>query len=175
MSKLTVTQQQRLQTKLTPQQIQVIKLLELPSCDLQQRINEELQENPALEEGRDPEEVQAEKFEENDYLEEDDYTNPLQNDDFNYDDYVNDDETPDYVMRNPNYSADQPSDEIQYSGSTSFTEYLKQQIYLTKMTKPQRHIAKWVLGNIDEDGFLRRTIEQLVDDLAFQEGLSLSE
>lgn len=174
MSKLTVTQQQRLQTKLTPSQIQVIKLLELPSCDLQQRINEELQENPALEEGRDPEEVQAEKFDENDYLEEDEYTNPLQNDDFNYDEYVNDDETPDYLMHNPNYSA-QPSDEIQYSGSTSFAEYLKQQIYLTKMTKPQRHIAKWVLGNIDEDGFLRRTTEQLVDDLAFQEGLTVSD
>lgn len=175
MSKLTVTQQQRLQTKLTPSQIQVIKLLELPSCDLQQRINEELQENPALEEGRDPEEVRVEKMEEEDFLEEDDYTNPLQNDDFNYDDYVNDDETPDYLLRNPNYSADQPSEEIQYSGSTSFTEYLKQQIYLTKMTKPQRHIAKWVLGNIDDDGFLRRTVEQLVDDLAFQEGLSVSD
>ena len=72
MSKLTVTQQQRLQTKLTPSQIQVIKLLELPSCDLQQRINEELQENPALEEGRDPEEVRVEKMEEEDFLEEDD-------------------------------------------------------------------------------------------------------
>ena len=175
MSKLTVTQQQRLQTKLTPSQIQVIKLLELPSCDLQQRINEELQENPALEEGRDPEEVRVEKMEEEDFMEEDDYTNPLQNDDFNYDDYVNDDETPDYLLRNPNYSADQPSEEIQYSGSTSFTEYLKQQIYLTKMTKPQRHIAKWVLGNIDDDGFLRRTVEQLVDDLAFQEGLRVSD
>ncbi len=175
MSKLTVTQQLRLQTKLTPAQIQVIKLLELPSCDLQQRINEELQENPALEEGRDPEEVQAEKYEENDFYEEDDYSNPLQNDDFNYDAYVNDDETPDYVARNPNYSADQSSDEIQFAGSTSFSEYLKQQIYLTKMTKPQRHIAKWVLGNIDEDGFLRRTTEQLVDDLAFQEGLTVSD
>ena len=150
MSKLTVTQQLRLQTKLTPAQIQVIKLLELPSCDLQQRINEELQENPALEEGRDPEEVQAEKYEENDFYEEDDYSNPLQNDDFNYDAYVNDDETPDYVARNQNYSADQSSDEIQFAG-------------------------RWVLGNIDEDGFLRRTTEQLVDDLAFQEGLTVSD
>ncbi len=175
MNRLTVTQQQRLQTKLTPSQIQVIKLLELPSCDLQQRINEELQENPALEEGRDPEEVQAERYEEDGYLEEDDYNNPLQNDDFNYDDYVNDDETPDYINRNPNYSADQQTEEIQYAGSTSFTEYLKQQIYLTKMTKPQRHIAKWILGNIDDDGFLRRTTEQLVDDLAFQEGLTVSD
>ncbi len=175
MSKLSVTQQQRLQAKLTPSQIQVIKLLELPSCDLQQRINEELQENPVLEEGRDPEEVQAEKFDENDFGEEDEYNNPLQNDDFNYDDYVNDDETPDYSLRTNNYSADSSTEDIQYSGSTSFTEYLKQQIYLTHMTKPQRHIAKWVLGNIDEDGFLRRTIEQLVDDLAFQEGLTVSD
>ena len=175
MAGLTLTQQQRLQTKLSPTQIQVIKLLELPSCELQQRINEELQENPALEEGRDPEEVQTETLEENDYAEEDEYTNPLQNDDFNYDDYVNDDETPEYLGGQQSEVAEQPNDETQYAGSSSFVEYLKQQVYLTKMTKPQRHIAKWVLGNIDEDGFLRRTVEQLVDDLAFQEGLSITD
>ena len=175
MTSLSLTQQQRLQAKLSPTQIQVIKLLELPSCDLQQRINEELQENPALEEGRDPEEVQAETIEEEDFYEEDDYTNPLQNDEFNYDDYVNDDETPDYAGRQRYDSSDQPNDETLYQGSASFVEYLKQQVYLTKMTKPQRHIAKWVLGNIDEDGFLRRSVEQLVDDLAFQEGLVVSD
>lgn len=175
MASLSLTQQQRLQAKLSPTQIQVIKLLELPSCELQQRINEELQENPALEEGRDPEEVQAEKIEEEDFYEEDDYTNPLQNDEFNYDDYVNDDETPDYAGRQRYDSSDQPNDETLYQGSASFVEYLKQQVYLTKMTKPQRHIAKWVLGNIDEDGFLRRSVEQLVDDLAFQEGLVVSD
>lgn len=175
MSSLSLTQQQRLQTKLSPSQIQEIRLLELPACDLQQRINEELQENPALEEGRDPEELQEERFEEDLYGEDEEYKNPLQTEDFNYDDYVNDDETPDYMFRQSNYSPDDDQEESVMSSSTSLLEHLKSQIYLTKMDKPQRHIAKWVIGNIDDDGFLRRTTEQLVDDIAFQEGIIVSE
>ena len=175
MSSLSLTQQQRLQAKLAPTQIQVIKMLELPACELQQRVNEELQENPALEEGRDPEVVQEEQFEQDLYGEEEEYANPLQTEDFNYDAYVNDDETPDYMLRTHNSSPDEEPEELSFAGSTTFTEYLKSQVYLTKMTKPQRHIAKWVLGNIDEDGYLRRTTEQLVDDLAFQEGLTVTD
>ncbi len=165
----------RLQTKLSPAQIQAIRMLELPAYELQQRVNEELQENPALEEGRDPKEVQEERFEEGDFGEDEEYTNPLQTEDFNYDDYVSDDETPDYMLRTYNYSDDHEQDEPAFSGGMTFSEYLKSQIYLTKMNKEQRHIAKWVLGNIDEDGFLRRTTEQLVDDLTFQEGLSVTD
>ena len=81
-----------------------MRLLEVPSCDLQQRINEELQENPALEEGKDPElvsEAQSEDKLLDDYGQEDDYKNPLQNEDFNYDDYIQDDETPDYKLYQP--------------------------------------------------------------------------
>jgi len=174
MASLTLTQQQRLLAKLSPAQIQAIRMLEVPTYELQQRINEELQENPALEEGRDPEELQEERFEE-EMLEEDEYTNPLQTEDFNYDEYVSDDETPDYMLRTNNGSEQPDSEEMSFTGSTTFSEYLKSQVYLTKMTKPQRHIAKWVLGNIDEDGFLRRTTEQLVDDLAFREGLTVSD
>lgn len=175
MSSLSLTQQQRLQAKLAPTQIQVIKMLELPACELQQRVNEELQENPALEEGRDPEEIQEERFEEDMFGEEEEYKNPLQTDDFNYDDYVNDDETPDYMRHSQNASPDDEHEALSFPGGMTFAEYLKSQVYLTKMTKPQRHIAKWVLGNIDEDGYLRRTTEQLVDDLAFQEGLSVTD
>lgn len=156
-------------------QIQVIKMLELPACELQQRVNEELQENPALDEGRDPEEVQEERFEEDMFGEEEEYKNPLQTEDFNYDDYVNDDETPDYMLRTYNEAPDSEPETLSYIGGTTLSEYLKSQVYLTNMTKEQRHIAKWVLGNIDEDGFLRRTTEQLVDDLAFQEGLTISD
>ena len=87
MSSLSLIQQQRLQLKLTPTQIQVIRMLEIPAFELQQRVNEELQDNPALEEGRDPEELEQERFEE-DITAEDEYENPLQTDDFNYDDYV---------------------------------------------------------------------------------------
>lgn len=169
MAKLTLTQQQKLQMKLTPAQIQVVRMLELPSVELQQRVNEELMENPALEEGKDPEE-QLQQVEEDNYNEEEEYVNPLQNDDFDYESYINDDEVPDYATRQHNYSADDDHDDIPVSGGTTFTEYLKSQVYLTKMTKPERHIAKWVLGNIDDDGYLRRTTEQLVDDYSFQEG-----
>lgn len=145
-------------------------MLELPSVELQQRVNEELMENPALEEGRDPEEVQTERLEEDNY-EEESYENPLQNEDFNYDAYVNDDETPEYLQRSNNYTDDSSQEEISINGGISLMEHLKSQVYLTKMNKEERHIAKWVLGNIDDDGYLRRTTEQLVDDLAFQEGL----
>lgn len=177
MQGLSLTQQQKLQTKLSPAQIQVIRMLELPSVELQQRVNEELQENPALEEGRDPEmNIEDSGYGDDGNGLDDEYINPLQNDDFNYDDYINDDETPDYMMRGAqNYSTEEDREDTSLTGGVSLMEYLKSQVYLTKMTKPERHIAKWVLGNIDDDGYLRRTVEQLVDDIAFQEGLTVSD
>lgn len=171
-------------TKLSPTQIQVIRMLELPSIELVQRINEELQENPALEEGRDETERQegADNYEEFDegYMPEDGYEegrerDPLQNDEFNYEQYVSDDETPSYMLQ-PQYGpADDDKREVPIIGGSSLIEELKSQIYLTQMTKPQRHIAKWVLGNIDDDGYLRRTTEQLVDDIMFQEQISVTD
>ncbi len=171
-------------TKLTPTQIQVIRMLELPSIELSQRINEELQENPALEEGKDEGVMEEgknglEEFDDN-YMPEDGYDDgrqkdPLQNDEFNYEQYVSDDETPGYMMQ-PQYSgAEEDRREVPIIGGSSMIEELKSQIYLTHMTKPQRHIAKWVLGNIDDDGYLRRTTEQLVDDLMFQEQITVTD
>ncbi len=171
-------------TKLSPTQIQVIRMLELPSIELVQRINEELQENPALEEGRDETEKQegADNYEEFDegYMPDDGYEegrerDPLQNDEFNYEQYISDDETPSYMLQ-PQYGpADDDKREVPIIGGSSLIEELKSQIYLTQMTKPQRHIAKWVLGNIDDDGYLRRTTEQLVDDIMFQEQISVTD
>lgn len=165
---LSLIQQQTLQQKLSPAQIQVVRLLELPSCELGQRINEELQENPALEEGVDFDSLHNDTDE---IEQEEAYDNPLQNEDFNYDDYIQDDETPEYRTYAQNSSDDDDGREIPFSVGTSFGEYLKSQIYLTKMDKPHRHIAKFVVGNIDEDGYLRRSVEELVDDLSFREGL----
>ncbi|MBR0310094.1 MAG: hypothetical protein IJQ97_04330, partial [Paludibacteraceae bacterium] len=206
---LSLSQKQTLQTKLSPQQIQIVRMLEIPSVELQRRINEELQENPALDEGKDPEVL----FEENeqkrsedydgesygevsdtddtDYTNDDteelypseterdanetyddeNYDNPLDTPDFNYDEYVTDDETPDYKTRVSNYTDPQDTLDSTFTGSQSLIEHLKSQVYLTKMTKPERHIAKFVVGNIDEDGYLRRTAEELEDDLAFRESL----
>ena len=170
-------------TKLSPTQIQVIRMIELPSIELGQRINEELQENPALEEGvselGNEGMSELDEFDEN-YMPDDGYDDgrqrdPLQNEDFNYEQYVSDDETPSYMLH-PQYSApDEDRREVPIIGGSSLIEELKSQIYLTNMTKPQRHIAKWVLGNIDDDGYLRRTVEQLVDDLSFQEQISISD
>ena len=174
MSSLSFIQQQKLQQKLSPSQIQLIRLLELPSCELEQRINEELQDNPALEEGREV--VGAEDDMQDGGEMEDDYSNPLQNEGFNYDDYIQDDETPEYRTRQMNYGGEEEDTrDIPFSVGTSFGEYLKSQVYLTKMDKPQRHIAKFVVGNIDEDGYLRRSVEELVDDLSFREGLTVSD
>lgn len=170
-------------TKLSPTQIQVIRMLELPSIELSKRINEELQENPALEEGR-LEENETENYtdEYGEYGDEfgnefdgDHSANPLQNEDFNYEQYVSDDETPSYMLNPHNNPIDQDRREVPIIGGSSLIEELKSQIYLTKMDKHQRHIAKWVLGNIDDDGYLRRTTEQLVDDLMFQEQLQITD
>lgn len=170
-TQFSLQQQQKLQAKLSPAQIQVMRLLELPSCELQARINEELQDNPALEEGR---EENNEDFTPTE-LQEEEYENPLQNDDFNYDDYVQDDDTADTLSAPSGRTTDTPQEDIPFSVGTSFSEYLKSQIYLTKMDKPDRHIAKFVVGNIDDDGYLRRSPEDLVDDLAFREGVIVSD
>ena len=167
---LTLTQQQKLQTKLSPAQIQVMRMLELPACELQARINEELQENPALEEGVD--QAQELDYQEQDSMD-DDYQNPLQNDDFNYDDYVQDDDISERSYNNR--SQESMREDIPFSVGMSFGEHLKSQIYLTKMDKPDRHIAKFVVGNIDENGYLRRTAEELVDDLSFREGITVTD
>ncbi|MBR0195769.1 MAG: RNA polymerase factor sigma-54 [Paludibacteraceae bacterium] len=185
MQKVSLQQSLTQTTKLSPAQIQVIRLLEVPSIELGQRINEELQENPALEEGKD-ESLTAEgmngledEFDDN-YMPDDGYSDgrdrdPLQNEDFNYEQYVSDDETPGYMLHQPNNPVDEDRREVPIIGGSSLIEELKAQVYLTNMTKAERHIAKWVLGNIDDDGYLRRTTEQLVDDLLFQEQIDVTD
>lgn len=171
MASLTLTQQQKLQTKLSPAQIQVMRMLELPACELQARINEELQENPALEEGLDKTQETAD-YQEPEFN--DEYQNPLQTPDFDYDIYVQDDDPVERIYNTP--SQETAREDIPFSVGMSFGEYLKSQIYLIKnMDKPDRHIAKFVVGNIDENGYLRRTAEELVDDLSFQEGIVVTD
>ena len=176
MSSLSLVQQQKLQTKLSPAQIQLIRMLELPTVDLQKRINEELQENPVLEEGVDSnelEQVKDDAFDEGDYGDDDRYRDIEQD----MRDYGAADDDYEPIMSHGSQGGGYEgsgSREIPYGGE-GLIDYLKSQVYLTKMTKPERHIAKWVLGNIDEDGYLRRTTEQLVDDLAFQESLIVSD
>ena len=179
MAGLGLTVQQKLQAKLTPSQLMVIRMLELPTVELQQRITEELQVNPALEEGPDPASREPETPESNgeDEMLYDDVEESYRMDEENRREYdaADDDYEPIYYGSGlGDYANDFSSRELPYGGD-GLIDYLKSQVYLTRMTKPQRHIAKWVLGNIDDDGYLRRTTEQLVDDLAFQEGLQVSD
>ena len=140
---LSLSQQQKQMLKLSPAQIQVMRLLELPTCELIAHINEELPTNPALEEGVD----HPLEHDDDTSQQEEEYDNPLKNDDFDLDDYTNDDDVYERSTSSSSSSA-QAREDIPFSMGTSFAEYLKSQIYLTKMNKPDRHIAKFVVGNI---------------------------
>lgn len=171
----SLSQELGLSQKLSPAQIQIVKMLEVPACEMMQRVNEELQDNPALEEGKGETDINAGDSMNEDLNGNEDFVNELQNEDFNYDDYIEDDETPDYRARTNNYSDEDKAADIPFSAGISFMEFLKRQVYLTKMDKPHRHIAKFVLGFIDDDGYLRCSVEELVDNLAFQESLVVTD
>ncbi|MEA1887919.1 MAG: RNA polymerase factor sigma-54 [Bacteroidota bacterium] len=161
---------QKLLQKLSPQQIQMIKLLEIPTMQLEQRIKKEIEENPALEEGND---------EENDNeasLDEDENQNGNEEDEFSLDDYLEDEEIPDYRLQSRNYSKEEnKKQEIPFSTGTSFHEFLASQMGLRSLDEKQEMLVDYILGNIDEDGYLRREIENIVDDLAFSQNVTTTE
>jgi len=163
--------QQKLLQKLSPQQIQMIKLLEVPTLQIEQRIKKELEENPALEEGDDESDVPAET-EEDDQFEEKD----KDQEEFTLDDYIEDDEIPDYRLQAKNYSKDEEKrTEIPFSVGFSFHEHLESQLNLRDLTEKQKILGEYIIGNIDEDGYLRREIVNIVDDLAFLQNVETTE
>ncbi len=161
--------QQKLVQKLSPQQIQLIKLLEVPTIQLEQRIKKEIEENPVLEEGREEEE----KYDDQQSQEEE-YDNG-QDDEFSLEDYLPDDEMPSYRLASNNYSADDKKTEIPYSTGTSFHEHLLSQLGLRILNDRERMLAEYLIGNIDEDGYLRRDIEAIVNDIAFSQNIMTDE
>jgi len=162
--------QQKLLQKLSPQQIQMIKLLEVPTLQIEERIKKELEENPALEEGQEEEElntdVEEEQFDEKD----------KDQDEFTIDDYIEEDDIPDYRLQAKNYSKDEEKrTEIPFSVGFSFQEHLESQLGLRDLNENQKILGKYILGNIDEDGYLRRELINIVDDLAFLQNLETTE
>jgi RNA polymerase sigma-54 factor len=158
--------QQKLLQKLSPQQIQMIKLLEIPAIQLEQRIKKEMEENPVLEEGsEDPYDDQEEVKEEQ---------QTEQQDEFSLEDYLQDDDIPSYRLNTQNYSSETKREEIPFTLGSSFKEQLKGQLGLRKLTEEQEVLAEYILGNIDDDGYLRRELEAVADDLAFSDGLETS-
>ena len=166
--------QQKLLQKLSPQQIQMIKLLEIPTLQIEQRIKKELEENPALEEGsEEEEEIRTGEEEEDEEQFED---NDKDQEEFTLDDYIEDDEIPDYRLQTSNYSKDdEKRTEIPFSVGSSFNEYLESQLGLRDLTEKQKILGEYILGNIDEDGYLRRELVNIVDDMAFLQNVDTTE
>jgi RNA polymerase sigma-54 factor len=159
--------QQKLLQKLSPQQIQLMKLLQLPTMELEVRIKEELEANPALEEGADDDLWEEERKE---AQEAQDDTDAMA--EFDFQDYL-DDETPDYRLSIRNQGMDEENQSIPYSGGVTFFELLQGQLGLLDIDEKTRSMAAHVLGNLDDSGYLRRDLDSIVNDLAFTEGLDV--
>lgn len=157
----------KLQQKLSPQQIQLMKLLQVPTIELEQRIKQEIEENPALEEGK--EEVQNE-YEDQEY---DDHDVDDSREDFDINDYL-DDDVPSYKTSVNNKGADDDEKAIPLSGGVTFQELLEQQAALRIKDDEELQIAHFIIGNLDESGYLRREIESIEDDLAFSQNIIAS-
>lgn len=161
--------QQKLLQKLSPQQIQVIKLLEIPTMLLEQRIKKELEENPTLEEG---DELDDDYEQEEINTEEEDNKN---DDEFTLEDYLNDEDVPSYRLNANNTSKDDKHEDVPFSIGVSFHEHLESQLGLRVLTEKQYDLAKYIIGNIDEDGYLRRKLSAIADDIAFSMGITTNE
>ena len=158
---------QKLEQRLSPQQIQLMKLLQVPTMELDQRIKQELEENPALEEGLD--EVEDDFDQDEDYDDQDE-----SEEEFDLSDYL-DDDAADYKTQANNHSKDEEERVIPLSGEQSFQEKLTEQLHLLYLDDQQFTIADVLIGNLDESGYLNREIEAIVDDLAFSMNVDVTE
>ncbi len=172
--------QQKLLQKLSPQQIQLMKLLQIPTAILEQRIKEELEENPALEEMDDghTEEMEKDEFAESPISEaEERESNDDDYDNIDISDYVHDgdDEVGDYQLRDSNYPDPDEDRSVPQKVEVSFTELMLQQLGLLTLEDEKRRIAEQIIGSLDDDGYLRREITAIIDDLAFRQNIMTDE
>ena len=160
---------QKLQQKLSPQQIQLMKLVQLPTQSLEARIKQEIEENPALQEGKE----KAEDTFENDASDEREVRESME--EINWDDYLGDDDTPDYKTKANNYSSDDELYEAPVIVNESFHDSLISQLRLRDLNAEELELATYLVGTIDDDGLLRRELIDIVDDLAFSQGVFTEE
>lgn len=162
--------QQQIQT-LSPQQILVVKLLELPAVELEERIHGELLENPALEEGK--EDSATDEYN-NDSPAEGDTSNDANEYD-SLSDYLTEDDIPDYKLQENNRSKGEQAEEIPFSETTSFYELLREQLCERNLTEQQRELTEYLIGSLDDDGLLRKSLESIGDELAIYAGINATE
>lgn len=163
----------KLSQKLSPQQIQLMKLIQLPVQAFEQRLKQELEENPALESGKEKTDDFEDTF---DNTNEDyDDNESINAEDINVDDYLSDDEIPDYRTQASNYSADDDEKSVPYAAGTSFTQYLKNQLSTFRLDDEEKDIAEFLVGSVDESGYIRRSLSDIMDDLAFTQNIYTTE
>lgn len=157
------------QQKLSPLQMQVIRLTEMPALELEERIKQELEDNPALEEGYEYEENE-DRMNENNLDEGDDH---ITQEDITLGDYLNEDEIPDYRLKDNNKQSTE-SREIPFAVSESLTEHLLDQLGECELTEEEEKSAEYIIGNLDDSGYLDRTLPAISDDLIFQQNIDIS-
>lgn len=155
--------QYKLLQKLSPQQIQLMKLIQLPTQAFEERLKQEIEENPALDTGKEKSESEDEFA--NEY--EDIGNEKIEAEDINIDEYLSDDEIPNYKTQVNNYSSDDEEKNVPYAAGTSFHQSLVNQLNTFNLDEEERAIADFLVGSIDDSGYIRREIIDLVDDLAF--------
>ena len=179
---LHLQQKQSLQQKLSPQQIQYIKLLQLPTLALEQRIKSELESNPLLEEGLEEEDMPQEEIAsdeptaaETEAQAEAEPEPDTKDDEFDWDDFLNaDDELYGYKAQ-VDHSAEEDDREMPMPAKSSLAEGLLDQIGLLNLSADEEAVADQIIGSIDDDGYLRRPVASILDDLMFNQGLMLTE
>ncbi len=164
----------KLLQKLSPQQIQLMKLIQLPTQAFEERLKQEIEENPALDTGKEePESFEDTLTNESDF--DDTGNDKIESDDINIDEYLSDDEYPSYKTQANNYSADDDDKQVPYAAGTTFHQSLKNQLSTFRINEEEKAIAEFLVGSIDDSGYIRREIIDLVDDLAFTQNVFTTE
>jgi len=173
--------QQKLLQKLSPQQILLMKLLQIPTVGLEQRIKQEIEDNPALEidgnnnsdDGQelsdDKQEESKDEFSDTDL---DDYK--AKDDEFDFNDYLNEDDIPSYKLKTNNYVSEEDRREVPFASGVSFHENLQNQLSYRHLNELETRIGAYIIGNIDDSGYLQRSVDAIVDDLAFAQNIDIS-
>ena len=165
------TQAQQLLQTLSPHQILVVKLLELPTMELEDRVRAEILDNPALEEGKEPSDPESTDDFEPTFNE----ASPYDNEDLSLGDYRTEDDIPDYKLQEHNRNKGEVAEEIPFSDSVSFYEMLLEQLSMQHLTEEEETIAEYLIGSLDDDGWLRKEFSFLIDELAIYRGIYTNE
>lgn len=166
----------KLSQKLSPQQIQLMKLIQLPTQAFEQRLKQEMEENPALEGGKEETNEYEDDYGSNeDFQDNDDPGNEKIESEIDVDEYLSDDEIPSYRLQANNYSADDEDKHVPYASGTSFNQFLKTQLSTLRLTEAEVEIAEFLVGSVDESGYIRRSISDIIDDLAFTQNVYTNE